>query len=801
MSLEASLAMSLDQVSTNLLQASFSSFDINGDLTLDQTEFNALCHKMGSHFSPKQKEEAYQFLGGDTKGTKGNKGRITWQSFLQWFDTTNDKTETTPVALAMNKLRNSVSQHSNLFFGLTFDDWKNAPTLLDPTEVFSWSTTDVLLSMATSPQLQVCRSYLNREHFTDVDGETLLALTKPDLLDKGIKPYHINKFLRYTSSLRFAAQHPHHALHANPDARRKSLSAQRTAKTTKTTKTSRTTKGRHHLPPVPHPATSNGTVGTIKRTPPTGVRPPPQRRPSPSPSPSPSLISSPSTLSSNNQDEIGINWKKGHMIGRGSYGAVYMVLNETNGRFMAMKEVELGYGSSDAEEVQALVTEISLLKALQHPNIVRYLGSRISMKGTASILIFTEWVPGGSIRSILDNFGPLSVNVVRSYVHQALEGLLYLHDHHIWHRDIKGANILVTDSGKVRLADFGTSESLKKEEQEEQEAEQEAQEGTTTTNTTTSNKAHVTCGTPLFMAPEAMLDPANVDGLKADIWSMGATTLQMATGHPPWRERQFSNFMQLMMFVAKDDGITPNIDETLPPALRDFIGMCFRRDPPVRPSARQLLTHPFFGKHNHRSSLHSTNSVHSVHSVHSSGTAKQRGGSVVALKPLLQTAPPPAVLDGSPLTPRNVVMLPPLSVDVQHEEEEPSEMNNSFSSRAASLDEEEGQHYYKIQSYLEESARDSHSDFHRASSMEEAVADVDHGNNNGNNIRYENEFENPSLDNDAGAVLHQNMLGTGDLNQMLEETTVAVGTNPFASGENEELTSTLIQQKISVEAS
>jgi hypothetical protein len=146
-------------------------------------------------------------------------------------------------------------------------------------------------------------------------------------------------------------------------------------------------------------------------------------------------------------------------------------------------------------------------------------------------------------------------------------------------------------------------------------------------------------------------------------------------------------------------------------------------------------------------------------------------------------------------------MLPPLSVDVQHEEEEPSEMNNSFSSRAASLDEEEGQHYYKIQSYLEESARDSHSDFHRASSMEEAVANVDHGNNNGNNIRYENEFENPSLDNDAGAVLHQNMLGTGDLNQMLEETTVAVGTNPFASGENEELTSTLIQQKISLEAS
>ena len=86
--------------------------------------------------------------------------------------------------------------------------------------------------------------------------------------------------------------------------------------------------------------------------------------------------------------------------------------------------------------------------------------------------------------------------------------------------------------------------------------------------------------------------------------------------------------------------------------------------------------------------------------------------------------------------------------------------------------------------------------------MEEAVADVDHG-NNGNNIRYENEFENPSLDNDADAdaVLHQNMPGNDDLNQMLEETTVAVGTNPFASGENEELTSTLIQQKISLEAS
>lgn len=267
----------------------------------------------------------------------------------------------------------------------------------------------------------------------------------------------------------------------------------------------------------------------------------------------------------------------------------------------------------------------------------------------------------------------MSSNVVRSYVHQALEGLVYLHDHRIWHRDIKGANILVTDGGQIKLADFGTSEKLRKENDSQNKDDQ-------------STGINTTCGTPLFMAPEAMLEPKTVDGLKADIWSLGATALQMVTGSPPWKEHNFNNFMQLMMRVADDSKMTPVIKETVPPALRDFLGQCFRRNPTLRPSARQLCTHPFFGKtsppirNNSSGTIATTNGTTSNNTSHSS----------------------------------SIVQLPPLSIDNGIQPSSPHSMSSNLQKI---MDDTEG--YHHIQSYLEDSARDSHSSFHRSSSTED----------------------------------------------------------------------------------
>jgi serine/threonine protein kinase len=101
--------------------------------------------------------------------------------------------------------------------------------------------------------------------------------------------------------------------------------------------------------------------------------------------------------------------------------------------------------------------EIDLLKFMVHKNIVRYFGSEIDK---THLYIFQEWVAGGSLTGLLSKFGPFAIAVVRSYLSQLLDGLIYLHENGIMHRDIKGSNILVSDEGVVKVADFGASKRL-----------------------------------------------------------------------------------------------------------------------------------------------------------------------------------------------------------------------------------------------------------------------------------------------------------------------------------------------------
>jgi mitogen-activated protein kinase kinase kinase ANP1 len=101
-----------------------------------------------------------------------------------------------------------------------------------------------------------------------------------------------------------------------------------------------------------------------------------------------------------------------------------------------------------AEHVRALEAEVAVLRQLDHPNIVRYLGTE---RSADTLNIFLEYVPGGSIASLIEKFGPLAEQVVRKYTHQILHGLEYLHQKKIMHRDIKGANILVDPQCVARL--------------------------------------------------------------------------------------------------------------------------------------------------------------------------------------------------------------------------------------------------------------------------------------------------------------------------------------------------------------
>ncbi|KAK4266383.1 hypothetical protein QN277_027317 [Acacia crassicarpa] len=264
-----------------------------------------------------------------------------------------------------------------------------------------------------------------------------------------------------------------------------------------------------------------------------------------------------------------IRWRKGELIGYGAFGRVYMGMNIDSGELIAVKQVLIAARSASKEKTQAhimeLEEEVKLLKNLKHPNIVRYLGTA---REEDSLNILLEFVPGGSISSLLGKFGSFPESVIKKYTKQLLLGLEYLHQNGIIHRDIKGANILVDNKGCIKLADFGASKKV--------------------VELATMNGAKSMKGTPYWMAPEVILQTGH--SFSADIWSVGCTVIEMATGKPPWSE-QFQEVAAL--FHIGTTKSHPPIPDHLSAEAKDFLLKCLQKEPDLRPSASDLLQHPF----------------------------------------------------------------------------------------------------------------------------------------------------------------------------------------------------------------
>ena len=257
-------------------------------------------------------------------------------------------------------------------------------------------------------------------------------------------------------------------------------------------------------------------------------------------------------------------WSRGAQLGVGSFGVVHMALNQRNGEMMAVKTLNL----PDEDDLLAdIEREVHLMRTLAHPNIVRYIGcERDQTHSTLSI--FQEWVPGGSVSSLLRKFGAFPLPVIRKYLHQICTGLAYLHDNGIIHRDIKGSNILVTDEGVCKLADFGNSRRMGSDMEESLSMR----------------------GTPYFMAPEAFEGQC---GMKSDIWSFGGVAVQMCSGIPPFKKSGVRNLNELISLLKESDG-PPSLPENTDTVLHDLVRVCFERNPSQRPSAKDLFLHPFF---------------------------------------------------------------------------------------------------------------------------------------------------------------------------------------------------------------
>ncbi|ROT35832.1 Pkinase-domain-containing protein [Sodiomyces alkalinus F11] len=269
-------------------------------------------------------------------------------------------------------------------------------------------------------------------------------------------------------------------------------------------------------------------------------------------------------------------WFKGQLIGKGTYGRVYLGMNATTGEFLAVKEVEVnpkaagGDRAKMRELVAALDQEIETMQHLDHDNIVQYLGCE---RKETSISIFLEYISGGSIGSCLRKHGKFEESVVSSLTRQILNGLAYLHREGILHRDLKADNILLDLDGTCKISDFGISKK--------------------TDNIYGNDKSNSMQGSVFWMAPEVVRSEGKGYSAKVDIWSLGCVVLEMFEGRRPWSKEEAVGAIYKIA-NRETPPIPDEVRETVSPLALSFIWDCFTVNPHERPTADVLLSqHPF----------------------------------------------------------------------------------------------------------------------------------------------------------------------------------------------------------------
>ncbi|KAJ1919937.1 Protein kinase of the Mitotic Exit Network [Tieghemiomyces parasiticus] len=271
-------------------------------------------------------------------------------------------------------------------------------------------------------------------------------------------------------------------------------------------------------------------------------------------------------------------YQLGDCIGKGAFGTVFRGLSLESGKVVAVKQIPLrnvaastrpaerdrppgrpragSVSTFAAQTIDTCLAEVAILKKLRHDNVVRYLGF---VRTTDHVYQILEYCENGSLRSIYKRFGRFPEHLVGVYLGQILAGLAYLHDQGVIHRDIKGANILSTKTGQIKLTDFGVSTLVG------------------------DDDAH-SVGSPYWMAPEVV----ELHGVTtaADIWSLGCTVLELLQGEPPYG--QLSTMAALFRMVQDPH---PPFPTPTSPTVQHFLRQCFPKAPHQRATARELLDH------------------------------------------------------------------------------------------------------------------------------------------------------------------------------------------------------------------
>ncbi|KAF8570587.1 hypothetical protein P879_00895 [Paragonimus westermani] len=315
-----------------------------------------------------------------------------------------------------------------------------------------------------------------------------------------------------------------------------------------------------------------------------------------------------------------IDWIRGPILGHGAFSKCYQARDTRTGLLMAVKRIRLGGGAvfpvvadqvkagrphrterldkphgtegdavhdkaSDgcehvrktcgilttgaATQLAEVQAEVDIMLRLNHPNVLRLFGA-VCCAQRGLVDLFIEWMPGGSVTSLLQQYGAFNESVTLSYGVQVVRGLAYLHKFGILHRDLKGANLLVDNTGSVvRISDFGASARLSGEE------------------SVTGQFQGQVIGTFSFMAPEVFR--GETYGRACDIWSVGCCLVEMLTGKPPWHDAKYTNRYALMFAIATSDS-PPTYPSGVHEDVIAVLDACFARHARDRPTASKLLT-------------------------------------------------------------------------------------------------------------------------------------------------------------------------------------------------------------------
>ncbi|XP_068080470.1 mitogen-activated protein kinase kinase kinase kinase 3 isoform X14 [Danio rerio] len=250
-------------------------------------------------------------------------------------------------------------------------------------------------------------------------------------------------------------------------------------------------------------------------------------------------------------------------IGSGTYGDVYKARNVTTGELAAIKVIKLEPG----EDFAVVQQEIIMMKDCKHSNIVAYFGSYLRRD---KLWISMEYCGGGSLQDIYHVTGPLTESQIAYVTRETLQGLYYLHNKGKMHRDIKGANILLTDNGYVKLADFGVSAQI--------------------TATLAKRKSFI--GTPYWMAPEvAAVERKGGYNHLCDIWAVGITAIELAELQPPMFDL---HPMRALFLMTKSNFQPPKLKDKVKWTnnFHNFVKLALTKNPKKRPPADKLLQHP-----------------------------------------------------------------------------------------------------------------------------------------------------------------------------------------------------------------